>query len=49
MNFKKQISNYMDDDMIFRRQVIRNIPYFKEISDELTLEVMCLLRESIHD
>ena len=35
--------------MVFRKKVIRNIPYFKDISDDLTLELICLLREQSFD
>eukprot|EP00347_Sterkiella_histriomuscorum_P006771 403351490 len=49
LNFKRKLKQYTDDEMVMRRQIIANIPFFKKISDELVNELIYLLRETIYD
>ena len=49
LNFRRQVFTYRDEDMLFRKEVIKNIPYLRGISEELALELVCLLREQTYE
>lgn len=48
-SFKKQMRNYDDDQMNLRRTMIRNVPFLRKISPQLTNELLFLLRENSFD
>ena len=38
------VGAYKDFDFVFRRKMIRNIPYFKNLSDEIVQDIITLMR-----
>ena len=49
LSFKKKISIYNDEDFKFRRLMIKNVPYFKNLSDEIVEDLVYLLRPHRYD
>ena len=49
INFKANIKNYSDEDFEFRRNMIRNTPYFKHLDPEIIDEIVYLLRPNRFD
>ena len=41
--FKQKLSEYKDDNMNFRRLMIRNMHYLKDLNDEIIDEIICHL------
>ena len=40
---------YKDFDFVFRRKMIRNIPYFKNLSDEIVQDIISFMRPRRYD
>ena len=49
INFKENIKNYNDRDFEFRRNMVRNTPYFKHLDQEIIDEIVYLLRPNRFD
>jgi CRP-like cAMP-binding protein len=49
LNFKQKIRCYEDADFTFRRQMIKNVPYFKGLEDEIIEEIVYLLKPHRYD
>ena len=44
-----KIKNYTDAEFNFRRQMIRNVPYFKNLDDDIIEEIVYLLKPLRYD
>jgi len=44
LNFRNKIMLYDDFDMTFRRKMIKNIPYFQKLTDQVIEEIVYLMR-----
>ena len=49
LNFKKKIRTYEDQDFAFRRQMVKNVPYFKNLDEEIIEEIVYLLKPHRYD
>jgi len=49
LNFKRMIREYRDHDFQFRRNMIKNVPYFKNLDDEFIEEIVYLLKPHRYD
>ena len=49
LNFKRQIKEYKDHDFEFRRSMVKNVPYFKDLDDEIIEEIVYLLKPHRYD
>ena len=49
LNFKYSIKNYTDKDFEFRRSMIKNTPYFRNLDDEIVDEIVYLLKPNRYD
>lgn len=49
LNFKRNIRKYTDSDFEFRRSMIKNTPYFRNLDDEIIDELVYLLRPNRYD
>lgn len=49
LNFKYNIKKYTDSDFEFRRSMIRNTPYFRNLEDDIIDEIVYLLRPNRYD
>lgn len=49
LNFKRNIARYKDSDFEFRRSMIKNTPYFRNLDDEIINEIVYLLRPNRYD
>ncbi len=49
LNFKMKIKNYCDSEFQFRRQMIKNVPYFKTLDDDIIEEIVYLLKPLRYD
>jgi signal-transduction protein with cAMP-binding, CBS, and nucleotidyltransferase domain len=50
MNFKKKIKErYNDENFRFRSKMIKNVPYFKNLSDSVIQELVYLLKPAFYD
>lgn len=49
LNFKYNIKKYTDSDFEFRRNMIRNTPYFRNLDKDIIDEIVYLLRPNRYD
>lgn len=49
LNFKYNIKNYTDKDFEFRRSMVKNTPYFRNLDDEIVDEIVYLLKPNRYD
>lgn len=49
LNFKNSIKNYTDKDFEFRRSMIKNTPYFRNLDNDIIDEIVYLLRPNRYD
>ena len=42
--FKDRLTGYNDFNMEFRSRMVRNVPYFRDLSDEIIQKIVYLLR-----
>jgi len=49
LNFKHNIKNYSDNDFEFRRSMIKNTPYFRNLDHDIVDEIVYLLRPNRFD
>jgi CRP-like cAMP-binding protein len=49
LNFKYNIKQYTDTDFEFRRNMIKNTPYFRNLDKEIIDEIVYLLRPNRYD
>ena len=49
INFLKRLNTYQDEEMLLRKQMIRNIPYLKNASENLITSLLHLMRENVYD
>jgi len=49
LNFKDRIKNYTDRDFEFRRSMIKNTPYFRNLDDDIVDEIVYLLKPNRYD
>lgn len=49
LNFKSNIKNYDDHDFEFRRNMIKNTPYFRKLDKEVIDEIVYLLKPNRYD
>ena len=44
ISLKKHLGSYQDKDFQQRRQMIRNIPYLKDVSDSIISDILYLMK-----
>ncbi|MFS8159902.1 MAG: cyclic nucleotide-binding domain-containing protein [Candidatus Roizmanbacteria bacterium] len=49
LNFKGRIKEYTDPDFNYRRQMLKTIPYFRNLDDDTLQELIYLMRQSKYD
>lgn len=49
LNFKYSIGKYKDADFVFRRSMIKNTPYFRNLDDDIIDEIVYLLKPNRYD
>ena len=42
--FRDNISKYNDFDIDFRQNMVKNIPYFRNLSGHIIQDIICLLK-----
>jgi CRP-like cAMP-binding protein len=49
LNIKLGIRGYVDKDFEFRRSMIRSVPYFRHLDDDIIEEIVYLLKPHWYD